>query len=414
MRIDQARGRVLPGAAPFSSQGKAHAHSTSADHPAKGAAIMQDTDRDLLPEGLGDRLPQQAWAAQHVRRVAHDVLASHGYERIDTPLLEFEKALASRMAGVQVRRMFRFVDPVSLRTLALRSDMTAQVARIAATSLSTAARPLRLSYSGPVLAIKGDGLDPSRERLQVGAELIGSDSVAAAAEIVEVAIEALRAAGASAVSVDFTLPDLVDALSAEALPLPSGQIEAVRQMLDAKDAGGLVDAGGASYLPLLYAVGPFANAIERLTEFDAGGVLAERIEGLRQIAARVADKARITLDPSERHGFEYQSWFGFTIYAEGLPGAMGRGGTYRILGRAGADPEAATGFSLYPDPLIESLASASAVQQRLFLPLGHDIEVAARQRAIGWATVAALTSTDDPIALGCTHRLDGTQAVALA
>ncbi len=378
-----------------------------------GPAIMPDTDRDLLPEGLCDRLPQQAWASQQVRRMAHDVLASHGYERVETPLLEFEKSLASRMAGVQVRRMFRFVDPASLRQLALRSDITAQVARIAATGLGHAPRPLRVSYSGPVAIIKGDGLDPARERLQIGAELIGTDSVAAAAEIVEVAIEALQAAGAKGVSVDFTLPDLVDTLSAEALPLAGSQIEAVRKMLDAKDAGGLVDAGGEAYLPLLYAVGPFETAIERLAQFDSNGVLASRIEGLREIAGRVNGKARLTLDPSERHGFEYQSWFGFTIYAEGLSGSLGRGGAYRILGRAGEEPEPATGFSLYPDPLVEAVAAQAEAPRRLFLPLGHDADVAARQRAIGWATVAALSESDDPVALGCSHRLENGDAIPL-
>ncbi|HUD27624.1 MAG TPA: ATP phosphoribosyltransferase regulatory subunit [Novosphingobium sp.] len=379
---------------------------------------MHENDRDLLPEGLGDRLPQQAWASQTVRRAAHDVLASHGYARVETPVLEFEKALASRMAGVKVRRMFRFMDPVSLRMLAMRSDITAQVARIAATGLAQAPRPLRLSYSGQVVTVKGDGLDPARERLQVGAELVGADSTDAAAEIVELAIEALRAAGATGVSVDFTLPDLVDTLSAGALPLPAQNIEAVRQMLDAKDAGGLVDAGGEAYLPLLYAVGPFDDAIERLAAFDAngteeGGVLASRIAGLRAIAARVGDKARLTLDPSERHGFEYQSWFGFTIYADGVPGSMGRGGTYAILGGAGLDPEPATGFSLYPDPLIEALAPGVGEERRLFLPLGHDRDVAARQRAIGWITVAALGEADEPIALGCSHRLEGGEAVPL-
>lgn len=380
---------------------------------------MQENDRDLLPEGLGDRLPQQAWASQTVRRAAHDVLASHGYARVETPVLEFEKALASRMAGVKVRRMFRFMDPASLRLLALRSDMTAQVARIAATGLAEAPRPLRLSYSGQVVTVKGDGLDPARERLQVGAELIGADSPAAAAEIVELAIETLRAAGATGVSVDFTLPDLVDTLSAGALPLPASAIEAVRQMLDAKDAGGLVDAGGEAYLPLLYAVGPFDTAIERLAQFDANGtqdagVLASRIAGLREIAARVAGKARLTLDPSERHGFEYQSWFGFTIYADGVPGSMGRGGTYAILGGAGCDPEAATGFSLYPDALIETLAAGTGEERRLFLPLGHDRDVAARQRAIGWVTVAGLGESDDPVALGCSHRLEGGEAVPVS
>jgi ATP phosphoribosyltransferase regulatory subunit len=374
---------------------------------------MEDTDRDLLPEGLEDRLPRSAAVAARVTRSAIDVMERHGYDRVQPPSIEFEKSLASRMEGVQPRRMFRFVDPVSLRTLALRSDMTPQVGRIAATSLAGAARPLRLCYGGQVVTIKGDGLDPAREHLQLGAELIGSDSVAAAAEIVGMAIEALKAAGARALSVDFTLPDLVDTLAQKALPLAPGAIEAVRRELDAKDAGGLVEVGGAAYLPLLYAIGPFDSAIERLAAIDAGGALASRIKGLREIAARVAGLARVTLDPSERHGFEYQSWFGFTIYADGVSGALGRGGTYRILTRDVGQDEPATGFSLYPDPLIDTLAAAEPARDTLFLPLGHDAEIAARLRAIGWRTVAALAATDDAKALGCTHRLDGGEASPL-
>lgn len=369
---------------------------------------MEDTDRDLLPEGLQDRLPPSAAAAAHVARAGLDVLDAHGYDRVQTPTIEFEKSMASRMAGVQPRRMFRFVDPLSLRMMALRSDITVQVGRIAATGLAGAARPLRLCYAGQVVTIKGDGLDPARERLQLGAELIGSDSVAAAGEIVEMAIEALRAAGATGISVDFTLPDLVDTLAAKALPLDADKIEAVRRELDAKDAGGLVAAGGEAYLPLLTAIGPFDTAIERLAAIDAGGALSGRIKALREIAARVGGSARLTLDPSERHGFEYQSWFGFTIYAEGVSGALGRGGSYRILGR----DEPAIGFSLYPDALIDVLAGETR-RDTLFLPLGHDPVQAARLRAIGWRTVAALSADCDPKALGCTHRLQGTEAISL-
>ncbi len=372
---------------------------------------MQDTDRDLLPEGLEDRLPRDAATAARVTRAVLDVLDSHGYDRVQPPTIEFEKSMASRMAGVQPRRMFRFVDPASLRTLALRSDITVQVGRIAATALAQHARPLRLCYAGQVITIKGDGLDPTRERLQLGAELIGNDSVAAAGEVLAVALEALTAAGAKGLSVDFTLPDLVDALAA-ALPLDSTQIDAVRRELDGKDAGGLVAAGGQAYLPLLAAIGPFDAAIEKLAAFDQGGVLSGRIAALRTIAARVGTLARLTLDPSERHGFEYQSWFGFTIYAEGLPGAVGRGGSYAILG-SGAENEPAIGFSLYPDDLIDALAEAEAQPDTLFLPLGHDPEVAARLRAVGWRTVAAVCAACEPVALGCTHRLDGTVPVKL-
>ena len=344
-----------------------------------------------------------------------DVLASHGYDRVQPPSIEFEASLASRMAGVEPRRMFRFVDPASLRTLALRSDITPQVGRIAATGLAAMPRPLRLCYAGQVVTIKGDGLDPTRERLQLGAELIGSDSVAAVAEVASIAIEALQAAGAAGISLDFTLPDLVETLAARALPLAPEKIADVRRELDAKDAGGLVGAGGGAYLPLLYATGPFGTAIESLAAIDAatgerGGALASRIQGLREIAARIGSGARLTLDPSERHGFEYQSWIGFTLYAQGLRGAIGRGGSYRI---AGCD-EVATGFSLYLDPLIDAAAGTEPAGDKLFLPLGHDPAAAAvTLRGAGWRTVAALAEQDDAARLGCTHRLAGDEAVAV-
>ncbi len=370
---------------------------------------MTDMNRDLLPEGLEDRLPRDAAAETRITRAVLDVMDGHGYDRVRPPLIEFEKSMAGRMAGVQPRRMFRFVDPASLRTLALRSDMTVQVGRIAATSLAAAPRPLRLCYAGQVVTIKGDGLDPTRERLQLGAELIGADSVEAAGEVVALAIEALEAAGARGLSVDFTLPDLVDTLAAGPLPLDPAKVEDVRRELDAKDAGGLKAAGGDAYLPLLYATGPLDRAIAKLAEVDAGGALASRIAGLRAIAARVGGRARITLDPTERHGFEYQSWFGFTIYAEGVRGAIGRGGTYRIRssGDGGVD-EPATGVSLYTDQLLDVLADGPE-RDLLFLPIGHDAAVAARLRAIGWRTVAALSDKDDPRALGCTHMLHGSE-----
>ena len=374
-------------------------------------SAISNSQPDLLPEGLEDRLPREAAATTRVMRAVHGVMHGHGYDRVLPPMVEFDETLGARMAGIRSRRMFRFVDPQSLRMLILRGDHTPQIGRIAASRLAAAARPLRLCYAGQIMLIRGDGLDPAREKLQCGAEVIGSDSVAAASEIVAMAIEALAAAGATGISVDFTLPDLVDVLAARALPLPADAIEGVRRELDTKDAGGLVDAGGAAYVPLLYATGDFDSAIERLAQFDSGGVLAGRIAALREIAARLGGRARLTLDPSERHGFEYQSWFGFTVYAQGVRGILGRGGTYRIAGPNGG--EAATGFSLFPDALIDLLADAEPQEDRVFLPLGHDAEVAARLRAGGWRTVAALTEGDNAAGLGCSHALTGGGPVAV-
>lgn len=358
---------------------------------------------DLLPEGLEDRLPLEAARITAAMRSCLDVLGAHGYDRVRPPLLEFEASLAGRMAGVTVGEsssMFRFVDPASLRTLALRSDMTPQIGRIAATSLAAAPRPLRLAYCGDTVVIKASQLDPARERLQLGAELIGADSVAAAGEVVMLAIAALKAAGLTGISVDFTLPDLVDTLAEKAFPLAPEAREAVRRELDTKDAGGLRSAGGAAYLPLLYATGPFESALASLRAVDAGGALKSRLDGLEAIAAHIGDAARITLDPTERHGFEYQSWFGFTLYAEGMRRAAGRGGTYRIAG----SEEAATGFTLYLDRLAD-IAPQPQAARMVYLPFGHDRAAAAALRAEGWRTLAQLADGEDPAALGCGYVL---------
>src|SRR5204862_140262 len=112
---------------------------------------------------------------------------------------------------------------------------------------------VRLSYAGSVLKLRGDALNPSREMRQLGCELIGLDSIAAAREVVTVAVDALEAAGATGITIDFTLPDLVDTL---APVLPVADVDALRERLDAKDAGG-VAALAPAYLPLIAAAGPF-------------------------------------------------------------------------------------------------------------------------------------------------------------
>ena len=367
---------------------------------------------DLLPEGLEDRLPAATARIAAAMNACLQVTTSHGYDRVRPPLLEFEASLAGRMQGVETRAMFRFVDPASLRTLALRSDITPQIGRIASTSLAAAGRPLRLAYCGDTALIRASQLDPARERIQLGAELIGADSVAAASEIVMLAIEAAGAAGLTGLSVDFTLPDLVDTLAAEALPLAPEQIAAVRRELDTKDAGGLKAAGGAAYLPLLYATGPFETALATLRDVDAGGALKTRLDGLAQIAAAISaqwgESVRLTLDPTERHGFEYQSWFGFTLYADALRGAAGRGGTYRISG----SEEAATGFTLYLDRLA-AITPQPAAARLVYLPLGHHRAAAAALRGQGWRTCAQLSEDEDARALGCTHVLTGGGVEAL-
>ncbi|ALH81716.1 ATP phosphoribosyltransferase regulatory subunit [Sphingopyxis macrogoltabida] len=353
----------------------------------------------LLPEGLRDRLPVQAEATSRVTRALVDAMRAHGYGRVSPPLAEFRETLGGDDDRL-TRDLLRFTDPVSQRTLALRPDITRQVGRIATSLLAGAPRPLRLCYAGQVVKLRASQLRPAREMLQVGAELIGSDSVAAAREIVTVAIDALDAAGIGPVTIDFTLPDVVELLANGPLPV-AVPVEDLQGELDAKDAGALARLGAEGYLPLLRATGPFDQAIAELRAFDTTGVLDTRIDALEAIAAPIRGRATLTLDPTERHGFAYQSWFGFSIFVPGQGDIIGRGGSYAIP--VGEDrEEAAVGFSLYPDPLIdEGLGGEDDAERRIFLPLGHNAAIAAGLRADGWQTLAALSDADDARALGC-------------
>ena len=362
---------------------------------------------NLLPEGFHDALPPHAEAAARMERDVLGTMSARGYDRVSPPLAEYEDVLTSRMTGASKRDLMRFVDPISQRTLAMRPDITMQIGRIAATSLAGKARPLRLSYCGQVLKLRSGQLHPERSQLQIGAELIGTDSVAAASEIMAVAIEALERAGVSGITVDFTMPDLVDILASGPLPLSAAQMDEVRGQLDMKDAGGLTAMGATGFLPLIEATGPFDEAISKMRAFDSEGLLGSRLDGIAAIAKSITGKASLTLDPTERHGFEYQSWLGFTLYADGFTGALGRGGSYEIE-HSGGENEKAVGFSLYPSPLIDAGFGAKS-EDLLFLPLGYDNNAAQKLRAEGWRTLAALSGNDEAIALGCTHILRDNQ-----
>ena len=358
------------------------------------------TSFGLLPEGLRDRLPPQAQALANLVRTLTDVCAAHGYERVAPPLVEYEASLA----GGSSRERLRFTDPVSQMTLALRSDITGQVGRIAVTRLAGQARPLRLMVAGPVLRVRGDQLSPERERTQAGAELIGSDSPAAAAEVLAVAVEALTATGLPGLSVDLTMPTLVADLAAAGWPLGSASLAQVQAWLDGKDVGALRAAGADAFVPLIAAAGPVQAALAALKQLDLPGAVLARLDAIAGLAKGLAkglDSISVTLDPTERHGFEYQTWLGFSLFGAGLMAEVGRGGAYLVTHGDGRQ-EAAVGFSLYVDGLVD-MGLGQEARMRVLLPPGTPADVGPALRAQGWITVAALDAGSDANALNCSH-----------
>src|SRR5277367_4342620 len=144
----------------------------------------------LLPTGMHDLLPPEAEVEAQVVSRLMATLAAHGYQRVKPPLVEFEETLLSGAGAAMASDTFRTMDPTSQRMIGVRADMTPQVARIAATRLKHYPRPLRLSYAGQVLRVKGTEVRPERQIGQAGAELIGAEGPAADVEVIDVAAEA--------------------------------------------------------------------------------------------------------------------------------------------------------------------------------------------------------------------------------
>lgn len=372
---------------------------------------MDDRENQaLLPAGLHDVLPPEA---AHEVALQHALVASfarHGYERVSPPLIEFESTLIGAGGPGMGRHVFRVLDPTGRRMMAVRADMTPQVARIAATRLGRMARPLRLSYGGQVLTVEGSQMRPERQFAQAGAELIGVDCVAADVEILVLAVEALAAVGIDTATIDLNSPSLVTAILDRTGAGPEDAAE-LRAALDRKDSAAVAQLAGDDadlLLALIEAAGPVDDAIAKLEALDLPDRAVQEVARLASVAAGARTHRAdldLTVDPVEYRGFEYQTGISFTIFLKGVRGELGRGGRY--VTEAG---EAATGLTIFLDTVCRAVPPPSNAKRKVYLSFGTPPETAVELRGAGWTTVAGLApvanEATEATSLGCTHLVE--------
>lgn len=354
----------------------------------------------LLPGGLRDQLAPQAEFEAGIVVGLMATFASFGYDRVAPPMMEFEETLLSGPAQKNGQAMFRLMDPDTQRVMGLRADMTVQVARIAETRLMDAVRPLRLSYAGNVVRVKGSQVRPTRQFVQAGVELIGAPSLDAEIEVICLAVEALVTAGVTNLTLDLTVAPLVSMIC-ETLGLTPAEAATARTALDVKDMGALDAFSGHSkdiLTALLQAAGPADDCMVKLQALKldgAAGALIDRLDRLVQALNTHMPHLMVTVDPGESHGFEYKSGIGFAIFAPGVRGELGRGGRYLARTPDGGS-EAATGFSVYLDSILRALPTP-AMAEKLFLPHGTPPATGRALRKKGFRTVQGLTETGDSL-----------------
>jgi ATP phosphoribosyltransferase regulatory subunit len=364
----------------------------------------------LLPAGFKDQLPS---VAAHEAQLVQGIIErceSYGYERVKPPLIEFEDSLFHGPGKSMMESAFRLMDPVSGRMMGVRADMTVQVARIATTRLGHLARPLRLCYSGEVLRVTPDNLNSERELVQVGAELVGADVLAADLEVILMAFDSLNQAGVRNMSIDITAPALVPALL-NSIGLDLLNLPELRDALDRKDISAVENFSGANsdlLINIMIAAGPWQGGIDKLRRLNLPLEVVEIIDRLEAVASTIASESlglEVTIDPVENRGFEYYSGLGFSFFSKGIRGELGRGGRYNLNEKSS---ESSCGFTLYMETLLR--ASLEPIKKnKLFIPAGENRLVILGFQADGWSTVSGLESVNNESVeakrLGCSHFL---------
>lgn len=333
----------------------------------------------LLPEHIADVLPAQARRIEDLRRQLLDLARGYGFELVMPPLLEHLESLLSGTGHALDLRTFKLIDQLSGRTLGVRADTTPQVARIDAHLLNRKG-VARLCYCGPVLHTRPSGMHATREPLQFGAEIYGHRGLEADLEVIELALDGLKAAGVAAPVLDLGDARIVRGALA-GVAFDAAQLETIVDALAAKDAALL--RALSQRLP-----GESRDALDTLLGLYGDTVVLEharRVLPRRTLIATALDDlawlaehlqrthpdVRVGFDLGDMSGYAYYSGARFAVYADGSSDALVRGGRYDEVGAVFGRNRPAVGFSLDLKALAALLPPAAG-RAAVRAPWGED------------------------------------------
>ncbi len=321
-----------------------------------------------LPAGLRDLLPDHSAHLAELSARLHEVFSAAGYRRVLLPTLERLEVVELGLSPAALAGVLKFVEPGSGEVVAIRPDITPQIARLYAARPDALPAPARLCYDGPVLRAHEARAGRPREVYQAGVELLGLGGRRADAEALGLLARALDAVGLSGAVVEVGharfAPEVISAAGLE--PAARAEAEAALSRKDEAALGALArKARGAAWarqaLPLL--AGLYGDdALERAREVagaipGAAAALAE-VEAAVKLARR-SGLGEVAVDLGEVRGLGYYTGLTFAGHAPGAGSAVAAGGRYDALLARFGRPGPAIGFAVDLEFATQALERAS-------------------------------------------------------
>jgi len=303
--------------------------------------------------GMRDLLPEEAEKLNHVIAKARETAQLYGYKEVVTPLVEPYELLSAK-SGEEIRsRMFTFKD-LGDRTVALRPEFTASIARLATTALKNEPKPLRVFSVGSVYRYDEPQRGRYREFWQSNFELMGSTNPEADAEAVLLTNSLMKAVGLHDCAFKIGHIGVIRGILSQESFDDETQ-NAILQLMDKKEydeAFNLITSEKCretlQELVQLKSSNPF-ETVEKMKAYVKDYAEAEAaVDNLQEILKLVTESGCPieTVEPGFGRGLEYYTGMIFEVYIPELDIALGGGGRYdRLIEVFGGESTPALGVA---------------------------------------------------------------------
>lgn len=318
------------------------------------------------PEGVRDIYNGECRKKHLLQDRLKQAIEAYGYRMIQTPAFEFFDTFGKEIGTIPSKNLYKFFDREG-NTLVLRPDITPSVARAAAMYFGAEDLPIRLSYMGNTFINNSSYQGRLKENTQLGAELIGDNSVDADAEMIAMAAECLRLAGLKEFQISIGHSDFFQGLM-EAAGLTEDAQEELRELIANKNFFGVEEAlfQFDIHAPLRELFGMLGSLAFSAGELERARALAadypkilsavDRLIALHEALEIYGADKHISYDLGMVSGYRYYTGIIFMGYTYGSGEPVLKGGRYdRLLCHFGKDAPA-VGFAIVIDTLMAVLS----------------------------------------------------------
>ncbi|MCD5346548.1 histidine--tRNA ligase [Agromyces sp. S2-1-8] len=356
------------------------------------------------PRGMRDFLPAEKARREHALGVIRGVYAAHGFDEIETPVMEDSSRLHAGLGGDNEKLAFAVMkrgltpddlasaaasgDALALADLGLRYDLTVPLARFYATHRAALPPVFRSIQIAPVWRAERPQKGRYRQFVQCDIDVIGDATPLAELELLTATVATLDALGLAGCTIRINDRRILQGILAS-WGVPDDLRERALITIDKLDKIGV--GGVANELAELGAVtadADVATALEGLTSADwhlADGVVPPPawLDGAAYadlLALRDAmPEAAIEFDPTLVRGMGYYTGTIFEIAHPELGYSLGGGGRYdHMIGRFLGQEVPACGFSIGFERIVDLLEVRDDARPRAVV-LVHDGNVPAER-----------------------------------